>query len=83
MGYTRGIVIQYQYHGAGIGTVLLIVENHLYPIPDKYQNSTCKEAIRNQEISENIRKSEAEDNRNIQGVPYKPSICKNLSQAHI
>ena len=54
MGYTRGIVVQYQYQGAGIGIVLLVVKNHLYPIPDQYQNSACKEAIRNQEITETI-----------------------------
>ena len=55
MSYTRGIVVQYQYQGAGIGIVLLVVKNHLYPIPDQYQNSACKEAIRNQEITENIK----------------------------
>ena len=54
MGYTRGIVVQYQYQGAGIGIVLLVVKNHLYPIPDQYQISTFKDAIRNQEITENI-----------------------------
>ena len=49
MGYTRGIVVEYQYQGAGIGIVLFVVKNHLYPIPAQYQDSTCKGAIRNQE----------------------------------
>jgi hypothetical protein len=55
MNYTKGIVVQYQYQGAGIGIVLLVVKNLLYPIPDQYQNSACKEAIRNQEMTENIK----------------------------
>ena len=38
MGYTRGIVVQYQYQGAGMGIVLVVVKNHLYPIPDQYQS---------------------------------------------
>ena len=42
MGYTRGIVVQYQYQGAGIGIVLVIIKNHLYPIPDQYQSFTCR-----------------------------------------
>ena len=54
MGYTRGIVVQYQYQGAGIGIVLLVVKNHLYPIPDQYQHSACKDTIGNQELTENI-----------------------------
>ena len=54
MGYTQGFVVQYQYQGAGIGIVLLVVKNHLFPIPDQYPNSTCNDAIRNQEITENI-----------------------------
>jgi hypothetical protein len=28
MGYTLGIVVEYQYQGAGIGIVLLIVKYH-------------------------------------------------------
>ena len=31
MSYTRGIVVQYQHQGAGIGIEPLIVQNHLYP----------------------------------------------------
>jgi hypothetical protein len=54
MGYTRGIVVEYQYQGAGIGIVLLVVKNHLYPIPNQYQNFECKTAIRNKEITEYI-----------------------------
>ena len=54
MGYTRGIVVEYQYHGAGIGIVLLVVKNHLYPIPDQYQNSTCTAAVRGKEKAENM-----------------------------
>jgi hypothetical protein len=50
MSYTRGIVVEYQYQGAGIGIVLLVVKNLLYPIPI----STCKAAIRNKEITENM-----------------------------
>ena len=37
MGYTQGIVVEYQYQGAGIGIVLLLVKIHLYPIPNQYQ----------------------------------------------
>ena len=37
MGYTRGIVVQNQYQGGGIGIVILVVKNHIYPIPDQYQ----------------------------------------------
>ena len=55
MGYMQVIVVQYRYQGAGNGIVLLVVKNHIYPIPDQYQNSTCKEAIRNQERTENIK----------------------------
>ena len=54
MSYTRGIVVEYQYQGAGIGIVLLVVKNLLYPIPNQYQYSTCKAAIRNKEITENM-----------------------------
>ena len=43
-----------QYQGAGIGIVLLVVKNHLYPIPDQYQHSACKDTIGNQELTENI-----------------------------
>ena len=38
MGYTRGIVVEYQYQGAGIAIVLVVVNKHLYPIPDQYQS---------------------------------------------
>jgi hypothetical protein len=55
MSYTRGIVVQHQCQGAGIGIVLLLLKNHLYPIPDQYQNSACKQAKRNQERTENIK----------------------------
>ena len=55
MGYTQGIVVQYQYQGAGIGIVLLVVKKHLYPMPTQYQIYTYKDAIRNQEITENIK----------------------------
>ena len=54
MSYTRGIVVQYQYQVAGIGIVLLVVKNLLYLIPNQYQYSTCKAAIRNKEITENM-----------------------------
>ena len=54
MSYMRGIVVEYQYQGAGIGIVLLVVKNLLYPIPNQYQYSTCKAAIRNKEITENM-----------------------------
>ena len=54
MSYTRGIVVQYQYQGAGIGIVLLVVKNHLYPIPNQYQNYTCTAAIRSKKKTENI-----------------------------
>ena len=54
MGYTRGIVVQYQYQGAGIGIVLVVVKNHLYPIPDQYQSFTGRAAIRNKEITQKI-----------------------------
>ena len=37
MGYTQGIVVQYQCQGTGIGIVLVVVKNHIYPIPDQYQ----------------------------------------------
>jgi hypothetical protein len=47
-----GIVVEYQYQGAGIGIVLLVVKILLYPISNQYQNSTCKAAIRNKEITE-------------------------------
>ena len=30
MGYTRGIVVEYQYQGAGIAIVLVVVNKHLY-----------------------------------------------------
>jgi hypothetical protein len=52
MGYTRGIVVQYQYQGAGIGIVLLLVKNHLYPIPDQYQSFAGNVAIRNKETTQ-------------------------------
>ena len=45
MGYTRGIVVQYHYQGAGIGIVLVVVQNHLYPIPDQYQSFTSNTEI--------------------------------------
>ena len=35
MSYTRGIVVEYQYQGAGIGIVLFVVKNLLYPIPNQ------------------------------------------------
>ena len=38
MGYTLGIVVQYQYQGAGIGIALVVVKNLLYPIPNQYQS---------------------------------------------
>ena len=44
--YTRGIVVQYQHQGAGIGIKLWIVKNLLYPIPNQYQHSAYKAAIR-------------------------------------
>ena len=40
--------------GAGIVIELLGVKNLLYPIPNQYQYSTCKAAIRNIEITENM-----------------------------
>jgi hypothetical protein len=54
MSYTRGIVVEYQYQGAGIGIVLLIVKTHLYPIPNQYQNYTWTAAIRSMEKAENM-----------------------------
>ena len=54
MGYTRGIVVQYQYQGAGFGIVLVVVQNHLYPIPDQYQSFTGNAAIKNKEITQEI-----------------------------
>ena len=51
----RGTEVQYQYQGADIGIVLLVVKNHLYPIPPQYQNSALKGALRNKEITENIK----------------------------
>jgi hypothetical protein len=53
MSYTWGIVVEYQYQGAGIGIVLLVVKDLLYPIPNQYQYSTCKAPILNKEITEN------------------------------
>ena len=50
MGYTRGIVVQYQYQGIGI--VLELVKNHLYPIPDQYLSVTGNAAIRVKEITQ-------------------------------
>ena len=47
LSYTRRIVVEYQYQCAGIGIVLLVVKNLLYPIPNQYQYYTCKAAIRN------------------------------------
>ena len=49
----RCMVVQYQYKSAGIGILLLAVKNHLYTIPYQYQNLAYKDAIRNQEITEN------------------------------
>jgi hypothetical protein len=54
MSYMRGIVVEYQYKGAGIGIVLLVVKNLPYPIPKQYQYSICKAALRNKEITENL-----------------------------
>ena len=54
MGYTRGIVVQYKYQGAGIGIVLLVVKNDLYPIPDQYQSFIGNAAIRNKEMTQKI-----------------------------
>jgi hypothetical protein len=54
MSYTQGIVVEYQYPGAGIGIVLLVVKNLLYTKSDQYQYYTCKAAIRNKEITENM-----------------------------
>ena len=54
MGYKRDIVVKYQYQGAANGIVLLVVKNHLYPIPNQYQNAACKAAIRNKERAENM-----------------------------
>ena len=53
-GLYAGIVVEYQYQGVGIGIVLLVVKNHLYPIPNQYQNFTCSAAIRSKEKAENI-----------------------------
>ena len=53
MSYTRGIVVECQYQGAGIGIVFLVVKTLLYPIPNQYQYSIGKAAIRNKEITEN------------------------------
>jgi hypothetical protein len=50
--YTWGIVVEYLTQGAGIGIVLLVVKNLLYLIPNQY--STCKAAIKNKEIKENM-----------------------------
>ena len=50
MSYTRGIVVEYQYQGAGIGIVLLVVKIFY----TQYQYSTCKAVIRNKEITENM-----------------------------
>jgi hypothetical protein len=50
MGYMRDIVVQYHYQRAGIGIVLVVVKNHLYPIPYQYQMCTGKTAIRAKEI---------------------------------
>ena len=36
MGYTRGIVVENQYQGAGIGIVLLVVKN----VYTQYQTNT-------------------------------------------
>jgi hypothetical protein len=52
MRYTWGIVLEYQYQGAGIGIVLLVVKTLLYLIPNQYQYSTCKAAIRKKEITD-------------------------------
>ena len=51
MGYTRGIVVQYQYQGAGISIVLVVVQNHIYSIPEQYQSFMGNTAIRNKEIT--------------------------------
>ena len=37
--------------GACIGIVLLVVKNHLYPIPDQYQRFTGYAAIRKKELT--------------------------------
>ena len=47
-----GIVVQYQYQGAGIGIVLDVVKNQLYPIPDQNQSFTGNAAIGNKEKAE-------------------------------
>jgi hypothetical protein len=43
MGYKRGIMVQYEYQGAGICIISSLVKNHLYPIPDQYQLFIGKE----------------------------------------
>ena len=47
MGYTRGIVVQYQYQGDGIGIELVSLKNDLYTIPDQYQSFKDNPEIRN------------------------------------
>ena len=51
MGYTQGIVVEYQNQGAGIGIVLLVVKNLLYPIPDQYQIFTGNKQWENQNFN--------------------------------
>ena len=41
----------YQYQAVGIGIVLVVVKNHLYPISDQYQGFTGTAPIRNEEIN--------------------------------
>ena len=42
MGYTRGIEVQNQYQGDGIDIVLVVVINHLYPIPKFYRQRSSQ-----------------------------------------
>jgi NADH:ubiquinone oxidoreductase subunit 4 (subunit M) len=46
MSYMRGIVVEYQYQGDGIGIVLLVVKNLIYPIPIFYMQR-CNQKQRN------------------------------------
>jgi hypothetical protein len=50
-GLYGGIVLEYQYQEDGIGIVLVVVKNHLYPIPEQYKSFTGNAAIRNKKVA--------------------------------
>ena len=47
--FLNSVVVEYQHQGPGIGIVMLLVKNHLYPMPNQNQHYRCTAAFRRKE----------------------------------